>query len=467
MDSDRISLIPEIRGRFLVVFGLLALLSIGCSLASFNIYSARTHQILNEIPGDTVLRSEVEPRRLDLVVLNLCALLVGGTVLLLHGRTLSCSIMAGVEQARRIADGEYSQRLRLQPTDTLGILGNALDSISDNLQRYAGCADKLAARQLDAVIPLASEDDQLGLALRRLSDQLNDTMQRIAAVTTQLARGGAQHVTVSRSLLHEAVLSVDALDQSADSLQRLTVLSQRHVGSATTASRLALSAEQAADNGTLHLQELMAAMGDISAVGHEIDNFIKKIDEIAWKINIIALHAAMEVARTGQHQGGFAMVAEEIRNLADGCVLAAQDSADQFTNAVKQTKRGLLVTYQAVDSMQVVKNSVTRLSPLVHEIATASGEQECCLGQLREGVALLNTLLRHNLSQARDGVSGAQTLSGQIEYLQALLRDTQLRPQENPVSCPDELTTDQFAATLQPDLPSPPLPAQKIAWDAA
>ncbi|OQX08880.1 MAG: hypothetical protein BWK76_22995 [Desulfobulbaceae bacterium A2] len=402
-----------------------------------------------------------------LVALNLCVLVVGGLALFFISRSLTGSIMLGVHQAQRIADGEYSPPPPLQHGDALGGLSRALETVSANIQLYADTVNKFASRRLDAEIPLASQRDQLGLALRRLSLQLNDMMQQIFGLAEQLVGTSAQHVDDSRTLLQQTIHSAALQEKLADALKQLSLRVQHNAATGATASKFALFAEKTTEKCHQSVDELMKAMNGISSTGQHITKLVRTIDEISFQTNILALNATMESVRAGEHGEGFAVVAEEIRALSDRCALAAQDSAEQLTNSAMEIQRGVLIAQQTAEVIYDIRNSVTRLSPLVHEITTASGEQKIWLTQLKEGLSRNETHLGHDLSHAGNTLAGAQALSAQAKQLQALVQGIRLRPQDDAVCCQPAATADQQSCNTVVPSPLPRLQQPKIAWNAA
>ena len=138
---------------------------------------------------------------------------------------------------------------------------------------------------------------------------------------------------------------------------------------------LATQARESAKKGNQWMQEMVAAMAEISEAGQGIRKIIKVIDEIAFQTNLLALNAAVEAARAGQHGKGFATVAEEVRNLAARSAQAAQETANLIEESAVKTNSGGEIAKNTAESFERILSSIERINSIMSEIALASKKQ--------------------------------------------------------------------------------------------
>ena len=184
----------------------------------------------------------------------------------------------------------------------------------------------------------------LNKALRSLGHALGGGANQVTAAATQVSSS-------SQSLAQGASEQAASLEETSSSLEEMSGMTNRNAENATKANELARQARQAADTGASDMQAMSAAMNDIKTSSDDIAKIIKTIDEIAFQTNILALNAAVEAARAGEAGMGFAVVAEEVRNLAQRSAQAARETADKIEGAITKTGQGVQITEKVAKSL--------------------------------------------------------------------------------------------------------------------
>ncbi|MCU0583737.1 MAG: methyl-accepting chemotaxis protein, partial [Syntrophales bacterium] len=135
------------------------------------------------------------------------------------------------------------------------------------------------------------------------------------------------------------------------------------------------------------MTELTQSMEDISKASDETSKIIKTIDEIAFQTNLLALNAAVEAARAGEAGAGFAVVANEVRNLAMRAAEAAKNTSVLIEGTVKKVREGSELVERTGGAFAEVSRSAAKVADLVAEIAAASSEQAQGIDQINKAVA--------------------------------------------------------------------------------
>ena len=182
-------------------------------------------------------------------------------------------------------------------------------------------------------------------------------------------------------------------------------------------SALAGQSAQLARQGSEETQHAIDAMREISQSSQRIDEIIRLIDEIAFQTNILALNAAVEAARAGEQGQGFAVVAGEVRALAQRSATAAKEIKGLIEASSDSVERGSQRVEQASATMGSVLESARNSAPLMGEIATASAEQSVGIEQINQAVTHLDSVTQQNASLVEEFAASAATLHDQADDL--------------------------------------------------
>ncbi|MDE1947055.1 MAG: hypothetical protein KGL43_07710 [Burkholderiales bacterium] len=158
-------------------------------------------------------------------------------------------------------------------------------------------------------------------------------------------------------------------------------------------------------------------MKGINEGSRRIAAIIGVIDAIAFQTNILALNAAVEAARAGSQRRGFAVVAGEVRNLAQRCTEAAREIKGLITASVEQVTQGTALVDRAGATMGEIVGSIHRVSEIVSAIASASAEQSGGVAQIGEAVGQMDRATQQNAAQVEESAAAAESLRQQAQQL--------------------------------------------------
>jgi methyl-accepting chemotaxis protein len=165
------------------------------------------------------------------------------------------------------------------------------------------------------------------------------------------------------------------------------------------------------------MTEMKQAMDAIKDSSATIAKIVKTIDEIAFQTNILALNAAVEAARAGEAGAGFAVVAEEVRSLAQRSAGAAKETAAKIEESVARSEHGVAISAKVATSFEEIVVKARKVDELVGEIATASTEQRQAIGQVTTAVSQMDKVTQTNAAGAEETASASEELSAQAEVM--------------------------------------------------
>jgi len=270
----------------------------------------------------------------------------------------------------------------------------------------------------------------LGLALLSVYFLVRSIARPIDRVVAGLAEGAAQvssastQVSASSQQLAEgASEQAAALEETSSSLEELASMTKQNADNAHQADGLTKEASVVVNQANASMQELTSSMKEISVASEEISKIIKTIDEIAFQTNLLALNAAVEAARAGEAGAGFAVVAEEVRNLAMRAGDAAKNTANLIEGTVHRIKAGADLVDRTNDAFAQVATTTSKVAELVGEIAAASGEQSQGIDQINKAVTEMDKVTQTTAASAEETASAAEEMNSQAESMKDYVGD--------------------------------------------
>ncbi len=234
----------------------------------------------------------------------------------------------------------------------------------------------------------------------RIIDGMTDSVSHVSDAAEQVS-------TASQQSAEGASEQASSLEESSAALEQMTASTRTTAGNAKDGSELASQVHAAAQEG----DKAMAAINESSG---EISKIIKVIEEIAFQTNLLALNAAVEAARAGEHGKGFAVVADEVRNLAQRAAQAAGETTGLISEAVSRSKQGT----QAING---IADGVAKVTELLKVIAQANEQQAKGVEQVNSAVSQMDKVTQRNASSAEESAAAAEELRAQATGTKALV----------------------------------------------
>jgi methyl-accepting chemotaxis protein len=256
-----------------------------------------------------------------------------------------------------------------------------------------------------------------GFTIRRLTRTLTEVSSALSRGADQESSAAEQVSSSSQSLAAGTSQQAASLQEISSSLEELSSSTQHNAENAESGKSSADQARQAAERGGDGVTRLNGAMDAIERSAAEVGKIIKTIDDIAFQTNMLALNAAVEAARAGAAGAGFAVVAEEVRGLAQRAAVAAKDTAEKVAVAGTSSAEGHVLSMQVEQGLKEIVSSAQKVDALVNDVASSSREQSAGIKQINGAVAQLDKVTQGNAVSAEQTASAAEELSAQSEEL--------------------------------------------------
>jgi len=251
--------------------------------------------------------------------------------------------------------------------------------------------------------------------LDRVTLELGSTVETLDTATAELKEA-------SRAIADGASSQAASFEETAAALEEMASMTRRNSEHAGSAKALAGQARAAVDSGAGDMAQMSQAMQEIKAAGDSITRIIRTIDEIAFQTNILALNAAVEAARAGEQGLGFAVVAEEVRSLAQRSAAAAKETSAKIGDAIAKSERGVSLSNRVAAGLNDILEKVRQVDELVAQIAAASKEQSEGISQINQSVGRMERITQDNAATTEETTQSIGHLTEQTQALKDAVR---------------------------------------------
>jgi methyl-accepting chemotaxis protein len=411
----------------------------------------------------TLIKHNIRNLLLYIMVVGVGVLaLLSGVTLVLAAITIN-PVKDLMKVAEALGRGDLSMKANVKTGDELGSLGETLNRTIDRLQGLIQTEtdrDKMQHQVMDllSVVSTAAEGDLTvkaevtADALGSVADAFNLMIVGLLSLVTQASNVANEIQRSASGILHSAErMRVGAEQQTAqirnasESVHDMSMSTQRMAENAEAATQTSLKATQAAVKGGASVAETIKGMQRIRATVQstgkkikglgerslEIGAIIEVINEIATQTNLLALNAAIEAARAGEQGRGFAVVADEVRKLAERAARATKDitglikgiqvetseAVTVMEEGTREVEEGTKLADQAGAALREIEQIVKQTAGLVTDITKAAGDQvkatESVVGSM-DSIQKLTQQTSHGVQATMATISGLADLTKRL-----------------------------------------------------
>ena len=307
--------------------------------------------------------------------------------------------------------------------DEVGQFVEVLRSAKHGMNAVVGDSSRILAAMADGdftetpSVEYPGDFVEIEKNIRKIEDDLGQTLSRMNMSSDEVLSGSNQMAEGSQSLADGTTKQASAIQQISATIQEVSTQIASTAENAQRAGNLSKQTEEKVDQQDIEINNMVAAMNEISDTSKEIEKIIKTIEDISFQTNILALNAAVEAARAGDAGKGFAVVADEVRNLANKSAEAAQSTSSLITASIEAVDKGAKLAHSTAESMKEVKQMSTETAQLIGQIADASSEQNESIKQITSGVEQISQVIQMNSATAEETAASCEELSGQSRLL--------------------------------------------------
>ncbi|MFZ0433425.1 MAG: methyl-accepting chemotaxis protein [Candidatus Acidiferrales bacterium] len=412
---------------------------------------------------------------------TILALIAGALIAFFTAKTIKDPLYHLIEVAHSIGEsGDLDQTIDIHRQDEVGILAQNFNKMITHLKEMAGVSAAIAEGQLHVSVQPRSKQDTMARAFARMTQGLRDIVRQVRDSASQVASGAGQMASASDESAKVSVQAASAIDEVTSTMHEMSINVQNVVKNTqvqassvaeTSASidQMVTSIQRVADTAKLLVdishrsrEEVQTGIGTMSKAtaglnrtshaiqssaeiidvlgrrADDIGKIIEVIDDLAEQTNLLALNAAIEAARAGEHGLGFAVVAEEVRKLAEkstqstkeiselieGIQKEAREAVENMEKSTTMVQEGLVLNKDLSTALEKISDVVSEVYKFSQEIGAATMEQSSGSTQIGKATNRLTEITQEINSSVEEQASGAQAVVRAMEKMRELVQQS-------------------------------------------
>ncbi|MED4456214.1 methyl-accepting chemotaxis protein [Metabacillus fastidiosus] len=331
--------------------------------------------------------------KMQTFILLAIALLLNISVALYMNKIITNPIKFISKLLNKIANGDLKvEKVRVKTKDEIAVLGNAVNQMAGSLQGLIGEIKNTSEHVVSASEELTASASETS----RATEQITSTIQEVATGTENQVKS-----------VDDCAASIERLsngiEQVASSAHNVSITMDTTLEKSDNGNKAVQNAINQMDSVNKSVDELSVVIKGLGARSQEIGNILDVITDISAQTNLLALNAAIEAARAGEQGRGFAVVADEVRKLAEQSANSAQQISEMIsviqeetkfavqsmTSTVQEVSEGIATVNIANESFEEIQQAIKGVSQQILDVTTSSEQMSVSIEEINKVMNLI------------------------------------------------------------------------------
>lgn len=258
---------------------------------------------------------------------------------------------------------------------------------------------------------------------RSISGYLKKIAIRISKNSEQIALASNRVNSSSHSLAAKSSEQASSIKGISSTLNNISAMTRQNADHAGHVSTLVKEAHQVFTKADNNMRELTDSMADITQVSKETSGIIIKIKDISFQTNLLSLNASVEAARAGEAGAGFAVVSDEVRNLAGRSSQAAKETASMIETTLETIENGAEILEKTNKAFTEMMEKSAGILKKINKIAGASDTQAHEIGYVSKEINEMDKIIGLNAQNAAESASISENMNAQVEQMKEIIKE--------------------------------------------
>lgn len=327
-----------------------------------------------------------------------------------------------------LAEGNFSTPLDLKEDDSeVGSMVAAISFMKKNIQGMVKEISDVLGQMGNGNYNVSVKQEYVGEfveikeSLNIIGQKMRETLYTIRQVSNQIDRGSAQLACAADDLAEGTMTQATQVTELVGLVDRMTKSMERNAEETMQAVQLSTDASNTLMAGNEKMQQLKAAIGEISKCSEQIGTIISAIEDIASQTNLLSLNAAIEAARAGEAGKGFAVVADQVKNLAEESATAAGRTTKLIETTILAVEKGISIADETVANMTAVIEREEAATQKMNQIAEMLSRDVEDMHEVNTGISEVSAVVDNNSATSQETAAVSEEQKAQVESMVALM----------------------------------------------
>jgi methyl-accepting chemotaxis protein len=325
-------------------------------------------------------------------------------------------------------DGDFSRRVGIELADP------ELRQLAQDVNDLVATVDRGLTETGNVLAALARADltqrmtgdykgafGQLKQDTNGVAEQLGEIISQLRGTSGALKTATGEILSGANDLSERTTRQAATIEETSAAIEQVSRTVVDNAAQAEQASQKARAVSAEAEASGAVMGEATGAMDRITQSSAKISNIIGLIDDIAFQTNLLALNASVEAARAGEAGAGFAVVAVEVRRLAQSAASASADVKALIEQSANEVEGGTRLVASAAERLVAVQDGIRANATMLDDIARASREQAASIDEVNVAVRQLDEMTQHNAALVEETNAAIEQTEAQANELDRVI----------------------------------------------